>query len=199
MPKVVLDRHIREVLHRFVRPIATADSGVIIDELTLASVDGRVDVAIVGDNLRGYEIKSDGDSLTRLPREMTNYAMVMDYLTVVVTKKHLSGAQKMLPAFWGVCVYDGGSITELRDAKPHLGQSKERMAELLWRDRAEALLEKHGSMKGLLTKPKRVIAKRISETCDYAQIRSALIEQYKDHRRQHRSVVRGEKENWASY
>ena len=58
---------IRASLHRRLVAKHQDEKGVVlIDELGLCKGSARVDLAVVGNQLHGYEIKSDRDSLRRL-------------------------------------------------------------------------------------------------------------------------------------
>lgn len=181
------DRDVREALHTHLLRQAIFQDAVVIDELALSSVDGRVDVVVVNSHLHGYEIKSDVDTLARLKRESVNYAKVLDLLTVVVTEKHLAGARKMLPEFWGIDLYVQSTyssyISPQRAATANTGQTSKSLAGLLWKDQALELLQRHDAAKGLRTKPKWTLHKHIVDSCALGEIRAAVIAQYKTHRR----------------
>ena len=156
---------------------------VLIKELTVASVRGRIDVVVIGDLMHGYEIKSDVDKLDRLLSESIGYAMIMDLLTAVVTEKHLKGASKLLPPYWGLMVFEAdGHLKELRKAQLHTEQDLESMVGLLWKPEALELLKECGVTTGMKTKAKRQIRERLLPLCTMDQVRRALREQYRRHR-----------------
>lgn len=179
----VNDPRVRSVLKTFLIQNGAGSNGTrLIDELTLASVGGRVDVAVVGPGLHGYEIKSDVDKLDRLPREAENYAKVLDLLTLVVTEKHHKEASLMIPRFWGLIVYEKDhQLRVIRRAQPHKRRELAAMVQLLWRDDALRLLSAAGVTKGLKTKPKRVLYERLLPLCTMDAVHAALVEQYKHH------------------
>lgn len=61
----------------------------------------RVDVCVINGHLHGYEIKSDVDTLRRLPLQQQFYSDVLDKATIVVGQRHLDHALETLPAWWG--------------------------------------------------------------------------------------------------
>src|ERR1700674_1251921 len=68
------DSEIRAALRAKLHSIHSQDpETVVIDELSLCQGDARVDMAVVNGSLSGYEIKSDRDTLTRLPRQLAVY------------------------------------------------------------------------------------------------------------------------------
>jgi hypothetical protein len=63
----------------------------IVEEMGIAG-EARVDIALIGDHLHRFEIKSERDSLRRLPAQVEVYSRVFDYVTLVVDTRHLDGA-----------------------------------------------------------------------------------------------------------
>ncbi|QYU58845.1 sce7726 family protein [Weissella confusa] len=62
----------------------------------------RADIVSINGHLTGYEIKSDVDSLDRLPNQIVGYSRLFDYNYLVVGEKLYDEAVKLLPNFWGV-------------------------------------------------------------------------------------------------
>lgn len=80
--------HIRQASGRQ-KPILTA-------ELTLGTSGTRADMAVLsGAELIGFEIKTDRDSLRRLPGQIEAYSRYFDYVVVVAAPCHLSTLAKM--------------------------------------------------------------------------------------------------------
>ncbi len=192
MAEKVLDKHVRTNLHEYLlKGEAGKPDAVIIDELVLQRKDGRADVAVVNDYLHCYEIKSDADKLSRLKRQVRVYGKVFDYLSVVVTEKHLALATKAVPKFWGVyCWFPKSPIFEraaevcvVREPTPNLEVQVAALSQLLWKDSALELLKEVGITRGWLTKPKWKVWKHVQENCTQAQIHAAVITQLKTHRR----------------
>lgn len=63
---------------------------VIASEYRLGETSVRVDLAILGSNFVGIEIKSELDSLRRLPVQVRAYAQFFDRVIVVVSERHLA-------------------------------------------------------------------------------------------------------------
>src|SRR3990167_10801492 len=76
----------------------------IFEELGVAHGAARVDIAVVNGIMHGYEVKSDLDTLRRLPEQIEVYNSVFDKMTLVVGKSHLYEAIKIIPDWWGVVV-----------------------------------------------------------------------------------------------
>src|SRR6202035_2111641 len=76
----------------------------IIEELGITHGAARVDIAVVNGSIHGYELKSDLDTLYRLPEQMRIYNSVLDQMTLVVGKNHLHEAINTIPEWWGITV-----------------------------------------------------------------------------------------------
>ncbi|MCY4026184.1 MAG: sce7726 family protein [Acidobacteria bacterium] len=115
-------------------------TGLVVDELGIGEwSEGRVDVAHLGLRyFHGYEIKSEVDSLARLPRQMALYVRACQRLTVVLAHRHLARALPVIPAQVGIVVVRrgprGGALLRVeRGARPNQDLQLEVMAKLLWR------------------------------------------------------------------
>ena len=103
----------------------------------------RADLAVIGQSMDAFEIKTEHDTLRRLPRQALAYARVFDRCTAVVAEKHREPALEMLPRWWGVTtVRTNGSVVfnELRrrDFNPEV--DPDTLVRLLWRDEAVTAL-----------------------------------------------------------
>src|SRR5580698_6348671 len=97
------DQDIRIALRYKLAAIHANESDTaIIDELSLCQGNARVDMAVVNGSFSGYEIKSDRDTLTRLPNQLAAYELCFDTMTIVVGKRHLAKCRATLPDWWGI-------------------------------------------------------------------------------------------------
>ncbi len=62
----------------------------------------RVDVAVVNGEICGFEIKSDVDGLSRLPRQIRAFSAIFDRVSIVTTEKHIESASRLIPEWWGI-------------------------------------------------------------------------------------------------
>ena len=86
--------------------------GICIDELPTGST--RADVVHITEHfMHGYEVKGDGDTLQRVANQLRCYGEVYDFVTFIVTEKHLPKLLPLLPVWVGVLV---ASVQGLR---PH--------------------------------------------------------------------------------
>ena len=88
--------------------------GVYIDELPTGTT--RADVVHITEHfMHGYEVKGDGDTLQRVANQLRCYGEVYDFVTFIVTEKHLPKLLPLLPAWVGILV---ASPTSLRAHRP---------------------------------------------------------------------------------
>ena len=77
--------------------------GVHIDELPTGTT--RADVVHITEQfMHGYEVKGDGDTLQRVANQLRCYGEVYDFVTFVVTERHLLKLLPLLPDWVGVQV-----------------------------------------------------------------------------------------------
>src|SRR5437868_5846718 len=99
------DSDIRKLLERWLqKKYSGHDETKIMHELRMQRPTGRVDIAVINGRLSGFEIKSDFDSLTRLPRQIRAFSAVFDDMCVVTTRRHVTNTQKLIPAWWRLTV-----------------------------------------------------------------------------------------------
>ena len=118
---------------------------LIIDELGLGHGRVLVDIAVINGFIHGYEIKSERDSLERLPKQVSAYSSTLDLATLVVCQNHLERAMILLPPWWGIKIVsldDAGrvSFADKRPAVLNRHIDAFALACLLWRDEALRLL-----------------------------------------------------------
>jgi hypothetical protein len=72
--RAMRDRDVREaVLERLAAEHAGDADTHIVQEMGVWSGVARIDIAVINGELCGYELKSDRDTLERLPRQMEYY------------------------------------------------------------------------------------------------------------------------------
>jgi len=166
------DMMIRAVLKEVLALRHSKDKKVrIIEELGVHHGNARVDIAVVNGIMHGYEIKSDLDTLLRLPEQIQVYNSVFDKMTLVVGKSHLYEAIKMIPDWWGVIVakadVNGNVVFNIiRKEDTNKEQNQLSVAKLLWREEALRILEDIDEAKGLRSKPRDLIYTKLSIVLD---------------------------------
>jgi hypothetical protein len=116
----------------------------VIDELSIGGGRSRIDLALVNRVLHGFELKSDYDSLCRLPEQVQAYGMVCDRVTLVVGERHAEHAVQLVPDWWGVLlVRSGAGRAIFRDLKlPQINPMLDPLAiaQLIRRSEATAVI-----------------------------------------------------------
>ena len=108
-----------------------------LDELWVPRTNERADMAVIGRLMDGFEIKTERDTLARLPRQMVAYGRLFDRCTAVVAERHRQNAEDILPDWWGITtVHVDGEITFCTVRKPRVNPAldPEILVRLLWRD-----------------------------------------------------------------
>lgn len=140
------DKQIRIALTRHLRRIDP--NAAIFNELPLLRGSGRADVVTVNGAIRGYEIKSDRDSLARLHRQCGMYQQSCEYVTIVITAKHLTGIRRVVPQTWGISVAHkstAGRILIRRIRAPRYNQPiASVLIRQLWKRESLKLLSDYG-------------------------------------------------------
>lgn len=180
------DRDIRTVLkEELIRRYAKDEDTLVLDELGIRHGAARVDLVVVNHQLHGYEIKSDLDSLRRLPDQIKAYNSVMDRVTLVVGYRHAYDALRMVPEWWGVRLAEmkkpNGTVvlSDARSARDNPEVDLNAVTALLWRNEALALLEEIGAASGLRSKARREIYRRLVDSRDPDLLRFKIRQQLK--------------------
>jgi hypothetical protein len=173
-PKSTCDRSIRKAFKTKLESYYGADSQIrIIDELGILHGEARIDLAVINEGaIHGYELKSDVDTLLRLPEQMRIYNTVFSKITLVVGKKHLIEAIQTIPEWWGILVAkivdSNGKIQfySIREAEQNPYQDCVSLASLLWKDEAINILEDINKAHGVRSKAREFIYERLAEVFD---------------------------------
>lgn len=176
------DLVIRSALREALRKLHARDKKLrIIEELGLSHGTARIDIAVVNGIIHGYEIKSDQDTLQRLPEQMNIFNAVFDKVTLVVGKSHLYNAINIIPDWWGIIVAKAdpnGSIifNIIREGENNKGQNSVFVARLLWREEALKILEETGKAQGFYSKPRASIYEKLSTVLDQETLNTKVRE-----------------------
>lgn len=148
---------------------------VVLEELGLSCGRVRVDLAAVGAELHGVELKSDRDSLRRLPGQAALYGKIFDRVTLAVGGRRLPEALALVPDWWGVArVTPDLQLEEVRRGERNAGVDPRTLVELLWHEEALALLAARGAARGVRGKPRRIVWDRVCETLSKREIAAAV-------------------------
>jgi len=178
------DRSIRSALKKKLEASfkATNNKVKIIDELGILHGEARVDIAVINGIIHGYELKSDIDTLFRLPEQIRIYNSVLDKVTLVVGRKHAFEAIKIIPEWWGVTmarvIEPQQSVTffKIREAEQNPLQDSVSMARLLWKEEAISILENINGASGMHLKTRNFVYERLAEVLDTKTLRKKINE-----------------------
>jgi hypothetical protein len=120
----------------------------IIEELVICDGVVRADVVLANGHLHGYEIKSDCDTLDRLPMQIESYEKTFDKCTIVVGKKYLDKITEYVPESWGIeLAYSNRlgdvSIKKIRSSKPNKNIEATNLLDLLWSNEIKSYLKEN--------------------------------------------------------
>lgn len=132
-----------------------------------------MDVCVVTDHLYGLEIKSDEDTLKRLPTQAEDYNDVCRYLTLVVGEKHLAESLKIIPEWWGVTVVKDG-IKVLREPQPNPSLDSSSLIVLLWKSELCVMLARRSSQRVLFGQDENDLVRRLDRRRKAELQKSAL-------------------------
>jgi hypothetical protein len=176
----VCDRDIRTGLHRELERAHRryANETLFIDELGLCQGNARIDLAVVNGSLSGYEIKSERDTLQRLPHQVEVYSKALDYVTIVASESHIDKTIGLIPQWWGVLatLSQQGDISFRLVRQPQANPSVDpySVAQLLWRPEVVTILRGLGVKKGVAGKSRRVLWRTLAETLPIDQLRDCV-------------------------
>jgi hypothetical protein len=175
-PARARDADVRALLKEQLAAIHAGTGTLILEELGLCQGNVRVDVAAVNAELAGFEIKSPSDTLARWPNQQQLYSRVVDRAWLVAPIRTIEKAQ--LPDWWGqIAVFDELdrlALRILRPAAPNPIRDKLSIAKLLWRDEALELLRDAGCARGVMTRSRTVVWRRVAEAVDIDHLRAAV-------------------------
>jgi hypothetical protein len=172
---VLKDKDIRTILIKEITKSNRGNDYRLVEELAVCDGDARVDIALINGKLCGYEIKSDRDTLGRLPKQVKAYNRTFDIMTIVVGEKYREMIEEKVPSWWGIKVaYKDNSnkvyIENIRPASFNDDVDARSVLELLWRDEILELLKNKG-IRGLSNKNRRMLRDIAIETIPPSEIK----------------------------
>lgn len=115
------------------------------EELRLERGSARIDVAVIGQSLIGYEIKSDADTFARFSNQIHAYNRVFDEIHLVCGPSHVEAALLAIPSWWGLSVAKRDQekicLELVRSAGLNSRQDSFSLASLLWKEEALAMIK----------------------------------------------------------
>lgn len=170
------DYEIRQALVRQLDAVYKDDpEHKTVEELGINHGSVRADVVVINGIMDCYEIKSDRDTLQRLPEQIRAYNAVFDKVTLVVGFAHIYEALEIIPDWWGVTIAKADARGEIvfstiREATNNSNKDKDAIARLLWKKEALHVLEEKQQAMGVRSKPRAVIYERLTSTVDIEEL-----------------------------
>jgi len=171
---------VRTALHKteIARLLDLDASSLVVDELGIMEGKYRIDVAVIGSVLHGYEIKSASDNLDRLAAQQESYSKIFDRMTLVADEKHVAQALKIIPDWWGlisVSVRDGEVfLNEIWPSRQNINVDSLALCQLLWRQESLSILSDLGLAHGVRTKSRKLMWRMIASVLDHKQLRETV-------------------------
>lgn len=145
---------------------------ILVEELGLAHAKTRIDLAVINGDIHGFEIKSDRDTLGRLPRQLEIYYKTLQRLTIVCSERYIETVESMVPEWVGLIQVKVGPrggvrLHNQRRAATNPDVEIKMLAHLLWRKEAVHLLSRQIPEKFLARKRRSYLYQLIEEhyTC----------------------------------
>jgi hypothetical protein len=139
---------------------------LIIDELGMCQGIARVDLAVVNGSVHGYEIKSERDTLTRLPAQSDVYSQALEFVTIVAAPHHLARIEALVPRWWGIwsATQAGAQVrlATVRDAQRNPSLEPLALVQFLWRDEAWEILAEYSLAAGMSGKSRHHLWHRLA-------------------------------------
>ena len=108
------DRDMRTALASTIAASLRDSDHVLVPEVEIRwSIPARIDALLVNDRISGFEIKSDVDSLARLPRQAEAYGAVVERAHLVVGPRHQVAATALVPDWWSIwtAAWNGSDVS----------------------------------------------------------------------------------------
>lgn len=150
----------------------------IVEEMGIWSGSVRVDIAVINGSLSGYEIKSDRDTLGRLPFQQDLYSRVFDSVELIVGRRHVEKATAIVPDWWGVTLATDSNgkidLTSIRPAELNPTIDPFLVAQLLWKEEAIAVLDSRGLARGWKSKRAKLVHQHLADSIPLDELRSCV-------------------------
>jgi hypothetical protein len=140
------DKNVREKL--LSRLSNDRENSYLLEEFDIERGTVRADVVSISNSMvHGYEIKSDSDTLLRLPKQVKYYNQVFSTVTLVVGSEHVVDALYLIPDWWGVMVAsnNNGSVklNAIREGKVNENINYTTVADLLRKNELVDILKEY--------------------------------------------------------
>lgn len=153
----------------------------IVNEMGIDKGQSRVDVAVINGIMHGYEIKSDLDTLDRLPRQMEYYNRAFERMTIVVSRNYVDDVKKLIPNWWGIKIMssDQTRLINIRKGRKVSMQDPDLIINLLWKSELETMIDYLELPKSLKKQRKNQLLNLIMRETDFSTLKSYVYDTLK--------------------
>jgi len=174
----IYDKHIRELLiEKFMKTKAFINDNTtkVIHEMDVCFGTSRIDIAVINGKLHGYEIKSEQDTLERLPSQIESYNKIFDTVTIVTCEKHVDKVIEMVPEWWGIYYVSKNKKKAVLKRKRQFRVNKHvdifHLSQLLWKAELLELLSLNGINKGVKSKTRFALCEIVCQNIEKQKIK----------------------------
>ncbi|QEK11710.1 sce7726 family protein [Crassaminicella thermophila] len=174
----IYDPDIRELLlKKFLKTKAFISDPTtkLIHEMDVCFGTSRIDIAVINGKIHGYEIKSEQDTLDRLPAQIESYNKIFDTMTIVTGENHISKVIEIVPDWWGIYYVVKKSNQPILKRKRQFKINKKvdtfYLAQLLWKNELLELLRLNGINKGVKSKTRFALCEIVNENIEKQKIK----------------------------
>lgn len=166
----IYDSDIRKILYSdFLQEkkfIKNPEDTIIIDEFSGGYSTARIDISVLNGSFHGYEIKSERDTLERLPNQIEYYRKIFEYITIVTTEKYIEKISQIVPDFFGIFIVqknrNGLKLKKIKSPKKNKNIDYWELSKLLWKDELKEIL-KENKIKKVSSLTRLELTKKVAE------------------------------------
>jgi len=162
------DADVRQVMRQMLREQHAGEPDtIIVEEMGVWSGSVRIDMAVINGELSGFELKSDRDTLDRLPFQADLYSRVFDRVSIVAGARHGSKAFSKVPDWWGQMIAHptptGVKLEEIKSSDMNPRREPYLIAELLRKEEVILALSERNLANGWRGKRIKLLHQRLAE------------------------------------
>ena len=169
--------------HKVLSLFPEEQDAIVINEFGICQGAARIDLAVINGSIHGFEIKSENDTLERLPSQQETYNKVFDTITIVTGDKYIAKVTARIPSWWGImrARQKGKSVVleNIRECKDNPNIDPYSLVQLLWHSEALCILEKYNLANGVRSKPRRYVWSALAQNIPIQQLSELIRETLK--------------------
>jgi len=105
------------VIDRLFKKGEVCSDAVVISEMVVDSWSRRADVVLANGKLSAFEVKSDFDTLSRLPGQLESYCAHFERVVVVITPRFVKKVEEIAPEGVGIWVMEADGSEGIREKR----------------------------------------------------------------------------------